>query len=236
MFFQRLLRLAPLVVAGLLPWGLVTSVNAQAKINSIADERECGPLTSPDPQRLPPKDYRTDRSWLAMVEHAHFPPQVENLVKPMFLYFGSSIAYTLHGYPNHVRALATLERLTVREGTDQPRGTDYSLDCYYRRAIRFVPDDHVVRMMYSLYLERHARHEQAVTQANYVDETASDDPITRRNLGLVFLDLKMPERAAAQLVKGREVDSNMQELRRRLAATAYVVAQPASAAASSAMP
>ena len=109
------------------------------------EDRECGPLVSPKVDRLPPKDYRTDRAWLGMVENQHFPPDVENLVKPLLSTFGAAIAYTLHGYPNHVRALATLERLTEREKDRSTQGADYSLDCYYRRAIRFVPDDLLVR-------------------------------------------------------------------------------------------
>ena len=189
-----------------------------AKINSREEDRECGPLVSPKVDRLPPKDYRTDRAWLSMVENQHFPPDVENLVKPLLSTFGAAIAYTLHGYPNHVRALATLERLTERERTDQPKGADYSLDCYYRRAIRFVPDDLLVRMMYALYLNKRGKKELALSQAEFIDSSAGSDPLTRNNLGLVFLALDMPDRALAQLDKADSADPGLTLLRQRLEA------------------
>jgi tetratricopeptide (TPR) repeat protein len=151
-----------------------------------------------------------------MVEGAHFPPQVETLVKPLLSTFGAAIAYTLHGYPNHVRALATLERLTEREKTDQPKGADYTLDCYYRRAIRFVPDDSIVRMMYALYLNKRGKKELALSQAEYVDSLAGNDPLTRNNLGLVFLALDLPDRALAQLDKTDASDPGLALLRQRL--------------------
>lgn len=151
-----------------------------------------------------------------MVEGQHFPPDVENLVKPKLSTFGSAIAYTLHGYPNHVRALATLERLTEREKTDQPKGADYTLDCYYRRAIRFVPDDLLVRMMYALYLNKRGKKDLAISQAEYVDSLAASDPLTRNNLGLVFLSLGLPDRALEQLDKTDAADPGLTLLRQRL--------------------
>ncbi|MEO3691062.1 tetratricopeptide repeat protein [Roseateles paludis] len=206
--------LGALVLALLMP----AAFGQAAKINSAEEERECGPLVSTDTQLLPPKDYRTDRAWLSMVEGQHFPPEVENLVKPKLSTFGAAIAYTLHGYPNHVRALATLERLTEREKTDQPKGAQYSLDCYYRRAIRFVPNDLLVRMMYAMYLHKRGKVDLARSQAEFVDESAGNDPLTRNNLGLVFLQLNLPERAREQLGKADAEDPAMQALRRRLAA------------------
>lgn len=191
----------------------------------------CGPLVSPDPQRITPMDYRLESPRLAMVETYHFTRNVEFLVKPIFQNFGSSIAYTLHGYPNHIRALATLVRLGEREKTNKPAGADYTIDCYFDRALRFTPDDHVVRMLYADYLGKKGRREDAVRMADVVDTQAADDPLTRRNLGLLYLELAEPQKASAQLGKADPQDLAMVALRQALERRGvHLPAQPASAA------
>jgi hypothetical protein len=169
-----------------------------------------------------------------MVEDHHFTPEVENLVKPMFMYFGSDIAYTLHGFPNHVRALASMERLAEREKTDKPKGAHYTVECYYRRALRFVPDDHLVRLMYAQYLKKHQRPTEAIKVIEYVDDTVGDEPGVRQIVGLLFIDLGLNERAYAQFSKVSNSDVVMPALRTRLISIGFSFTDiPPQAAASS---
>ena len=94
-----------------------------AKINSREEDRECGPLVSPKVDRLPPKDYRTDRAWLSMVENQHFPPDVENLVKPLpHRPLARPLRTPCMATPTCARALATLERLTGEKRPINPKG------------------------------------------------------------------------------------------------------------------
>lgn len=212
------------------------SATAQAQLVAPLDSftQTCGPLVSPDPQRIRPMDYRTEHVRRPMVETYHFPPHVENLIRPIFTTFGSSISYTLHGYPNHVRALATMVRLGEREKTDKPAGADYTIDCYFQRALRFTPDDQVVRMLYVSYLGKRGRREDALRLVDSIDAEAGNDPMTRRNLGLVFLELKLPERALAQLDKADPTDPAMLLLRRTLHAGGHLARTTAAPAVSAA--
>ena len=64
---------------------------------------------------------RTDRAWLGMVESQHFPPDVENLVKPLLSTFGAPLRTPCMATPT-MCALATLERLTERKDRSTQRG------------------------------------------------------------------------------------------------------------------
>jgi hypothetical protein len=146
---------------------------------------------------VPPMDYRTDRKMLAMVEGAHFPPDSENLIKPTMASFGGNLDYTLHAYPNHHRALVTLVRLSERERTDKPKGSRYTVDCWYRRAIRFVPDDLIVRMLYATYLGKVGKKELGAKHLEVAANGAPDDPLTQHNISLIYLEWSVFDKALA---------------------------------------
>lgn len=158
-----------------------------------AEEAECGTMIVP--KRVEPMDYRTDRKLLPTVEGGHFMPNVENLIKPMFTTFGADLDYTLHAYPNHHRALVTLMRLGEREKTDQPKETRYTIDCYFRRALRQASDDAVARMLYAQYLISKNRNEDALRQLDVVGELAGENPFTHYNVGRLHMDLKSYDKA-----------------------------------------
>lgn len=157
------------------------------------EEIECGTMLAQG--RVPPMDYRTDRRMLQVVENAHFPPRVEQLVKPMFSHFGADLNYTLHAFPNHHRALVTMVRLGEREKTDLPKELGYTIDCFFRRAIRFTPDDVIVRMLYGQYLDKKGRRDDAIQQIRAADSYAGTEPLTQVNLGLLYLQLGEHQRA-----------------------------------------
>jgi tetratricopeptide (TPR) repeat protein len=140
-------------------------------------------------------DYRTDRRMLEVVEMGHFQPRVEQLVKPMFRYFGADLNYTLYAFPNHHRALVTMVRLGEREKTDTPTELGHSIDCFFRRAIRFVPDDVIVRMLYAQYLLKKTRREEAVGQLEVAESFAGKEPMTYFNLGLLYVEMGQFEKA-----------------------------------------
>lgn len=191
---------------------------AFAQQNPGAEDAECGVLHRPD--FMAPMDYRTDeKKLLKNVELNHFAPNVESLTRPMFQYFGSDISYTLHAFPNHPRALLTLIRLSEKERTDQPKGLPYSVDCFMRRALRFRPDDTIVRMIYVKYMIKKGRLQEANDQLEYVGRKAdSDNPLTQMNVGLLYLEAKDYDKALAQQQKLEAMGFPDQELKRQLAA------------------
>ena len=102
--------------------------------------------------------FRTDKDKLPIVLGAHFTPEVESLVRGKTnVTPGAAIDYTLRAIPNHPNALLSMMRLGEREKTSQPRGTRYTMECWFERAIRFRPDDQIVRMIYTTYLTKNNR-------------------------------------------------------------------------------
>lgn len=223
-----------IALQGLLVLELLLSQNALAQLRPLeVEEAECGPMVRPD--ALAPMDYRTDRKLLSTVEWGHFRPNVENLTKPMFQYFGSDLSYTLHGYPNHPRALLTLIRLGEKENSEQPKGLPYTIDCFFRRALRWRSDDLVVRMIYAQYLIKKERNTDARAQLEYVVNLAGDNPFTHFNAGLLYFDLKDYDKALQQAHRAEQLGFERQDLKTKLTQAGHwrdPVAAVGSAAAS----
>jgi Flp pilus assembly protein TadD len=127
---------------------------------------------------------------LTIVERYHFTPNIENLVSGNTGPVGGELDYTLRAFPNHHRALAALAKLGVRDKTIKPNGTKYSVYCYFERAIRFKPNDAVVRMVYSNYLQKLGQPDQALDQLNVAVHLQPEDPTINYNLGLLYMEKK----------------------------------------------
>ena len=147
-----------------------------------------------------PYDYRTERTGkLHIVEEYHFTPEVEALVRgKSSAYVADDLNYTLHTSPNHHRALMAIVRLGERTKSSQPPHLEYSIDCYFDRAIRFQPDDTVVRLIYAQYLGNTGRVPQAMQQLEIATGLAKDNPLAHYNIGLIYFELKKYDEALAQ--------------------------------------
>lgn len=146
-----------------------------------------------------PYDYRTDKDKLGIVEGAHFTPAVESLIRGVTSVFPSGdIDYTLRAFPNHHRALVAMMRSGEKTNTMKPRGAIYTVECYFDRAIRFSPDDPVVRMIYATFLAKNGRAPEALNQLEAATTHAKDNPFTHHNIGLVYFDLREHEKALFQ--------------------------------------
>ena len=137
---------------------LALSCSAQAQ--GVAP---CGELTN----AYGPFDYRiaTDAQ-KHLVESAHFTVSVETLKSGSSgAYPGHDIDYTLRAFPNHPRALLAISKLAEKEKTVTPRGANYPVDCYFDRAIRFRPDDSMVRVLFGTHLLRQGNKDKAIRRA-----------------------------------------------------------------------
>ncbi|MEO6322302.1 MAG: ABC transporter permease [Polaromonas sp.] len=149
-----------------------------------------------------PYDYRTDQQQLEIVYRHHFTPIVESIIRGATNETaGPDIDYTLRAAPNHARALLAMMRLGEKEKIQQPRGSRYTVECWFDRAIRFRPDDNVVRMIYATFLAKNGRAPLAVEQLDRVAATAGDNAFTHYNAGLVYFDIKVYDKAVAQAHK-----------------------------------
>ena len=93
-----------------------------------------------------------------MVVDNHFQPTVEHLIRGQTSqYVGGDIDFTLRAIPNHPNALMSMMLLGEKEKSSTPRGSRYSVECWFERAIRFRPDDNVVRMIYANFLTKKKR-------------------------------------------------------------------------------
>lgn len=187
-----------LITQRVLPLLMVACASLFGPGTAVAqDVPGCGSLRSVG--QYGPYDYRTDADKLPIVLGAHFTPEVEALVRGRTsVWPGNDIDYTLRAIPNNHRALLAMMRLGEKEKTPQPRGAHFMVECYFQRAIAFRPDDAIVRMIYSTYLNSKARTQDANAQLETAITLAKDNGFTHYNIGLHFFELKNYDKALVQ--------------------------------------
>lgn len=198
-------------------------VNAHAQTGSTA----CGDLAN----GFGPYDYRdhagsSDRKTnpnnpLNLVEGAHFRREQEALLygktgrlSPV----GPEIDYTLRAFPNHHKALDAMTRLRKKQQRDPPEGSTYTVECWFNRAIRFRPDDYVVRMIYVNFLTEEKQKPEALKQLEIVLSEAKDNAFTYQNVGLLYFDLGEHQKALQMAHKAMELGLIRPELKEKLQA------------------
>lgn len=189
-----------------------------------------------------PFDYRNDRERLSVVERYHFTPKVESLIAgESGDHVGGDISYTLRAYPNHPRALLAMMRWGEKQKSPKPSDVEFTIECYFERALRFRPDDNVVRMIYALFLSRNQRAADAARQVDQVAGTAGDNGFTHYNAGLLYFDLKLYDKALQQAHAAMALSFPPGKLRDQLQSIGkwsdpVAAAGPAASAASAASP
>lgn len=186
--FARTRCLVPLVFFGCFMTGAV----AQDVQNP------CGPLEG---VHYGPYDYRTQRARLRIVEVAHFTPVVESLVGSATGDMGKDLAYTLRAAPNHHRALVSIVKWGERRKTKDLPGMEYTIDCWFERALRFAPDDHLTRSLYAQYVGKSGNRELASKQLELILSQTADNPLAIHNVGLIYFELNMFDQALEQAHK-----------------------------------
>ncbi len=193
--------------------GLWIAIFASSSALAQAVSGNCGPLTN----GYGPYDYRTDGDKLPIVTGAHFTEVVESLVRGTTnTRPGGDIDYTLRAIPNNHRALIAMMRLGEKEKTPQPSGSRYSVECWFERALRFRPDDSIVRMIFSTYLNKSGRIPEATTQLEIATAYAKDSAFTHYNIGLHYFDLKNHDKALVQAHKAIELGFTQTALQGKL--------------------
>lgn len=198
------------------PTGLHVLALAVAAITlalpATAQHNPCGPIEN----AYGPYDYRFDRDKLPIVDGAHFTPTVEGLIRGNRGALGADLDYTLRAFPNHHRALIAVMRWGQRTQSPQPRSLPRPVECYFERAIRFQPRDPLPRMIYAQFLGANNRAPEALRQLESAAEVAGDNGLTHQNIGLVYLDLKEPQRALEQAHKASALGFEPTALREQL--------------------
>lgn len=137
------------------------------------------------------------RQQLPLVEAYHFTRVTETLGKSdrVAKHYGN-LHYTLRVFPNHHRALNTLSRLS-RLAPVPPGKRDSVMhpDCYFERAVKFRPEDPVVRLLYGIHLHMQKKLPQA--QKHYEKALAIEPNYVEAhyNLGLLYFDMQHYDKA-----------------------------------------
>lgn len=149
-----------------------------------------------------PYDYRSaTKPTLDMVERIHFTTGIEIMTTPgttTLANMAADVAYTLHVFPNHHRALITMMRLGERHKTDRPPGAKYTVECYFWRAVQYKPDDNVARLLYVQFLAKNGQKDKALGQLEEAQRLAGNNPMSAYNIGLVAYDLGAYDLALTQ--------------------------------------
>lgn len=157
-----------------------------------------------------------DAKGLTVVETFHFGPQVEALQRGMSGPLGADIGYTLEHFPNHPRALASMARLAQRSKKPQAPGAALSVDCYFQRALAFMPEDGATRALYGAYLLTMRRDAEAVEQLQAALQSQQANAAAWYNLGLAQARLKDWPSALESAHKAYALGFPLPGLRRQL--------------------
>lgn len=199
---------------------LIALLLTSAGVASAQQVSACGSLQN----AYGPFDYRKERTgMLQIVERAHFTTEVEMLIRGKSGYLGSDLDYTLRAAPNHHRALAATARLAEREGNPQPGKMRYTVDCWFDRAMRFAPDDHVVRFLYVQYLVKTKRAKEATQHLDHVANQRPPEALTWLNLALLNADLGRWEIGRSQAEQARSLGLERAQVSERFAAAGYAL-------------
>ena len=156
----------------------------------------CGPAARAQPvpgcgmiqNAYGPFDYRNPevrRQSLPIVEQYHFTPDVEMLVRGNTGTLIGDLDYTLRAFPNHPRALQAVVRYALAGGHFKDEIP--TADCYFQRAVTFVPDDATVQAIYASYLAK--KGDVAAARSRYEEalRLAPDSGEVNYNAGLFFV-------------------------------------------------
>lgn len=203
-------------------WNWVCFLAGLAVLNlttgSTVLAQELGPAVCGSLQNtFGPFDYRTNKDKLPIVERFHFTPDVENLRKGASTdRIGGDISYTLRAFPNHTRALLAMSRLAQREKTNRPRGSTYTVDCWFERAIRFRPEDADVRMTHGIYLAQTGRKGEAAKMLESAASLGASGANFHYNMGLIYADIGRYDEALAHAHKAYSMGFPLPGLKNKL--------------------
>lgn len=176
-----------------------------------------GPFDYRPDRYIPENTYHSHRALLGIVEDNHFTPEIEALIRGKTSGTpGGDLSYTLGVFPNHHRALLAMAALGEKEKASKVIGAHYSVECYFRRAVTWRPDDNIVRMIYANYLSKAMRLSEAENQLSIVSNQAGDNAYTHNNIGLLYFGMKNYEKALVHAHKAYALGLGIPTLRERL--------------------
>lgn len=164
------------------------------------------------------RDYRlATPEMLHVVERRHFTADVRAMRRGTSTSsVAADIAYTLRKFPNHHQALMTMGDYALKVKQNPAPGAGYPVECWFDRALRFAPDDAMVKVVFGLYLIKTGKHQEAVAQLDAARAQAAGNANLHYNLGLAYADLKQYDKALASAHEAYRLGFPLPGLKSRL--------------------
>lgn len=213
---MRLPRLLSILMVGILPLAIQaqSSVSRQPSVNQPS--AACGDFFY-SATALGPLDYRTATpEQKHIVENVHFSTNVERLIKGERGTIGGDLAYTLRVFPNHPRALRSAAEWQRRNRGLLPPDMQYTMDCWFDRAVAYRPDDAQVRIVWAFELIKAKQNTAALEQVTKAEQLAKGNPQIHYNVGLLYFDLKEYDKSLANARIAYEQGFNLPGLKDKL--------------------
>ena len=131
----------------------------------------------------------------------------------------AGFGYTLWAFPNHPQALAAMEDLGIRHKTERLPGALLRVHCFFQRAVRFAPDDALVRSIYGYYYARRGKVAEAKIQLEKAESLDSIDTNALVYAAFAYIEMKDYEKALAAAKHAYSLGYSLPGLRRRLERT-----------------
>jgi len=153
-----------------------------------AQTHHCG---NPFQNHFGPFDYRTATAKQKLaVESVHYTAEIQQMkAGGTTTNLAGDLAYTLRVFPNHHGALKTMSDWSVRTKRNPARGGHYTVECWFDRALRFRPDDAMVKMLFGVYLLQVGKSKEAVEHLEQARKEERRNANLHYNLGLAYVRL-----------------------------------------------
>jgi len=197
---------------------LVLAFDPASAQDSFADcgslENAFGPFDYTNPAYTTEQQGRGE-SPLGLVEGGHFDSDVENLVRGVSTSSPlNDLDYTLRAFPNHHRALHAIANYHLKYGL-RKHGR-YTIECWFDRAMRFRPDDPIVRVVYGVFLAKKGSSDDALEQYKEALQIRESIPEAHYNIGLLYTELRQYDLAYDHAIRAYELGYPLPGLRNRL--------------------
>ncbi len=197
--------------------GTHSAAHAQQGINTFS----CGDLAPPG--QYGPFDYRTAPPDVRhRVEDYHFTPDVESAKRGATgTTAGGDIDYTMRAFPNNPRALLAVARYAARMKSDRPSGLRFPAECYYERAIRFMPDDPMPHVLYAHFLNERKRTAEVRAQLDEAERLRGDPSNfdLDYNIGLLYFDIGVYDKSLDAAKRAYALGAPLPALEKKLKAS-----------------
>jgi tetratricopeptide (TPR) repeat protein len=179
----------------------------------VQAEPRCGDLVN----AIGPWDYQTaSKEQRELIERFHFHQSTETLTGESVVGIAGDLSYTLHAFPNHPRALMAMAELALKEKRSTPKGSQYSVECWFDRAMRFRPQDGQVRLVYGIALLKTGQVQDAIERLKEAQQMLPNDGNVFYNLGLAYFEAKDYDKSAEYARKAYDAGFPLPGLRNML--------------------